>query len=213
LLGADVQTQSDLSGRSGSYVRLFLKVAVTPAKEVALQELAYLGPESPQIGLAIVRAIAAASGGFVRLSQPSTGSSMIEVFLPRYKSRISATKATNEHSKVILLVGLERDVAESLRRGLDEDVLFIEATSPQEAVCISELFEGDIDLIILDDGSFSAETNNATRCRIDKRRPGIPFLRSSAPVSLGRRVTSLLYGKAQAASIGSTNDLQPGRWR
>jgi hypothetical protein len=202
LLGADVQTQPNLPGQSSSYVRLFLKVETTPAKDAAFEESAYFGPESPQIGLAIVRAISATSGGFVRLTQPGTGSSMIEVFLPRHASRISATNATREHSKVILLVGLEPDLAESLERSLREDVLFLGATSPDEAVCISELYEGDIDLIILDEGRFESGTIDRARCRIGNRRPGISFIQSSGPVALERRVMKLLHGRAQAA-IGS----------
>jgi two-component system cell cycle sensor histidine kinase/response regulator CckA len=203
LLGADVQTQSDLSGRSGSYVRLFLKVETPPAKDAAFEESSTFGPESPQIGLAIMRAIAAASGGFVRLTQPSRGRSMIEVFLPRHPSRISATTATNEHSTIILLVGLEPDIAESLKRGLKE-VLFIEATTPDEAECISELYEGDIDLIILDEGRFERGAVDRARSRIGQRRPGISFMQSSGPVALEQRVMNLLDGRMQAA-VGSAN--------
>jgi len=196
LLGADVQTRSDLSERSGSYVRLFLKVETTSAKNAAFEESASFGPESPQIGLAIVRAIAAASGGFVRLTQPGTGSSMIEVFLPRHASRISATNATNEHSKVILLVRSEPDLAESLKSVLRGDILFLEASSPDEAICISELYEGDIDLIILDESRFERGAIDSARCRIGNRRPGISFIQSSGPVALERRVMNLLHGKA-----------------
>jgi hypothetical protein len=204
VLGADVPTQSDLSGRSGSYVRLFLKAETTSARDVAFEESASFGPELPQIGLAIVRAIATASGGFVRLIQPGTGSSLIEVFLPRHTSRISATNATNEHSKVVLLVRLEPALAESLKHGLREDVLFLDATSPDEAICISELYEGDIDLIILDEGGFERGTIDRARRRIGNRRPGISFMESSGPVALERRVMNLLHGRAQAA-IGSAS--------
>jgi len=200
LLGADVRTQRDLSGRSGSCVRLFLKVETTPANDAAFEDSSSFGPESPRIGLAIVRAIAAASGGFVLLTEPSKSVSMIEVFLPRHTSRISATNATNEHSNVILLVRLEPDVAESLKRSLRDDVLFLEASSPDEAICISELYDGDIDLIVVEEGCFERGPIDRARRRIRDRRPGIPFMQSSGGDAMEQRVMKLLYGRTQAVA-------------
>jgi len=203
-LGVDVQTRPDSSGRSGSYVRLFLKVETTLANDAAFEDSPSFGPESPQIGLAIVRAIAAASGGFVLLTEPGKSTSMIEVFLPRHTSRISATKATNEYSKVILLVRLEPDLAESLKRSLRDDVLFLDAASPEEAVCISELYEGDIDLVVLEEGRFERGAIDRARRRIGDRRPGIPFMQTSARLAFEERVMKLLYGRAQAV-LGTAN--------
>jgi PAS domain S-box-containing protein len=213
LLGADVQRHTDSLGRTGSYIRLYLTIKTIPAKDPVPEESSSFLSESPQLGLAILRVIAEASDGFVLSTRPIEGSSMIEVFLPRHASRISATNATNEPPKVILLIGLESDLAESLRRGLVEDVLFLEAASPDEAACISEIYEGDIDLIILDDDRFATETAERARRRIGARRPGIFFMQTSNgtggigidPVGLEQRIKNLFYGKAQSAV--SPNDL------
>jgi hypothetical protein len=65
-----------------------------------------------------------------------------------------------------------------MRTNFDQDILLLEAENPEEASWISELYEGDIDLVILSkNGLLNAEMERA-RDRMRLRRPQIAFLES-----------------------------------
>jgi PAS domain S-box-containing protein len=208
IIGASIHKEPDPAWRFASYVRVFIRAERENAQGTACEEPFTLGVELPELGLAIVRAIATSAEGFTRVTEPDDSIFVVEVFLPRQESRIVATAATNEYSQVIMGVGLDPGVSEPLKNALGEDVLLLEAAGPDEAAWISELYEGDIDLVILNESSPPAEAETRARDRIRTRRPAAFFLQLSTPddvsetesLELARRVKDSLGRKTQASS-------------
>ena len=169
-IGLDILAHAVYGVKAGSYVRLSLlaerpaKTEITP-KDPALLPVADL----PGLGLAIVRTIAVASDGFVRVTEPSDTSVLIEVFLPRHESRIAAAAAANEYAQVMLMVNFPDGVIRSMRANFDQDVLLLGAATPEEATWISELYEGDIDLVVLSKDCLLSDDTERARQRMKSR--------------------------------------------
>jgi len=109
---------------------------------------------------------------------------------------------------VVLLVGLPHESIEALNRSLGSSTLFLLANDPEEALCISELYEGDIDLVIVDNAQFPAESTDRAEEQLRRHRESVSFFWNDStpsaaspidPISLEKRIKELLYGKAKAA--------------
>ena len=180
ILGACVHKEADRTWRYDSYVRIFLRAEREQINEPAFDETLTFGTERPELSLALVRAIVTASEGFTRVQEPDDAMFILEVFLPRQESRIVATAASNEYAKVLMSVRLLSTLNETLKSSLQEDVLVLEAGDAEEAAWISEMFEGDIDLVIFHQSGDTQESEERARQRIRARRPGISYLQLSA---------------------------------
>jgi two-component system, cell cycle sensor histidine kinase and response regulator CckA len=178
-IGLDIHTQAVSGVKAGSYIRLSMRAEKPPGGESIISETLPLSTELPGLGLTIVRTIAIASDGFVRVSEPNELTTLIEVFLPRHESRISAAAAANEYSQVMLMVGFPESVVQSMRANFDQDVLLLGAATAEEASWISELYEGDIDLVILGKNCLLNDDIDRARNRIRFRRPNVGFIESS----------------------------------
>jgi len=184
-LGLDIHTMAVSNVKAGSYVRLFLlaeKKAGAEAAELegALHHTLPTAGDLPGLGLTIVRTIAVASDGFVRVTEPDESTVLIEVFLPRHESRIAAAAAANEYSQVMMLVSFPDNAIQNLRANFDQDVLLLGAATPEEASWISELYEGDIDLVIMSKSCVNSEEMERARQRMQFRRPQAVFLESNS---------------------------------
>jgi PAS domain S-box-containing protein len=187
LLVADLHTQPGCSWQLDSYVRL--SVRAEKSLEALSESPALLGSELPGLELAIVHAIAISAQGFTNVRKASDSVSFIEVFLPRYESPRMATSATSRYSQTIFLVGLPAGMSEPLKRGLGENLLFLEAADPDEARRIAQLYEADIDLVIWDETLFSSEARGRACERMHARRPDLLFLR----ILVGEEVTKAAF--------------------
>jgi PAS domain S-box-containing protein len=206
-IGVDIHSQPVAAMRVGSYVRLTMKVERSSTATPKVDESLPLGTDLPGLGLTIVSTIAIASDGFTRVTEPNDSTSLIEVFLPRHESRLAASAAANEHSQVILFVALPQTIIQSLRANLDPDVMLLGASSPEEAAWISELYEGDIDLVVLNNSKLPAEDLTRARDRMRARRPHIAFLETHSengasgaePAQLTQTLREFLLHKPVAA--------------
>jgi PAS domain S-box-containing protein len=200
IVGACVHKEPEPPVRSDSYIRIFVRGERDGAFSSASEDAFTLGAELPELGLALVRTIAASSHGFTRLTDPDDAVFVLEVFLPRQESRLAATTASNEYSHVVLSVGIDASLSGDLKQGLGDDVLLITASAAEEAAWISESYEGDIDLVILGE-NLAAELRDGACARIRARRPGVLLfqLPASDQVELVQRVKDVLDGKKPAA--------------
>ena len=207
-LGADDSGMTSAPGRFDSYVRIFVQAEALPEESDGGNEQLLFGTELPELGLTIVRAIVASSQGFTRVSDTGDSDCVIEVFLPSWKSRSVAAAAAQEYCHVVLLVGLPHESIEALNRSLGSSTLFLLANDPEEALCISELYEGDIDLVIVDNAQFPAESTDRAEEQLRRHRESVSFFWNDStpsaaspidPISLEKRIKELLYGKAKAA--------------
>lgn len=174
----DLHTLAVSNVKAGSYVRLALR-AQKAANAEAPRQTSFPAPgDLPGLGLTIVKTIAAASDGFVRVSEPDDLTVLIEVFLPRHESRIAAAAAANEYSQVMMLVDFPEKAIQSLKSTFDQDVLLLGAATPEEASLISELYEGDIDMVVLSKDCLADEQMERARERIQIRRPRVAFVES-----------------------------------
>ena len=211
-VGLDIHTLAVSNVKAGSYVRVSLKAEKAANSEP--KEHRTLPPPSdlPGLGLTIVRTIALASDGFVRVTEPDDSIVLIEVFLPRHESRIAAAAAANEYSQVMMLVDFPDKAVQSLRANFDHDVLLLGAASPEEASWISELYEGDIDLVILSKNCVQSDDMERARQRMKSRRPQINFLESNFSeeisalelMKLTEKFRTLLHAKS-ATALQSAN--------
>jgi PAS domain S-box-containing protein len=205
-IGADIHTQAVSPSKVGSYVRLSLKAEKSSKAGIAREASLRALTELPRVGLAIVRTIAIASGGFTRLTEPSDTICLIEVFLPRHESRLAAAAAANECSQMILTVAFPESLIETVRANFDQDVMLLGAGSPEEASWISELYEGDIDLVVVSKSCAQTEEMDGARDRMRARRPHAAFLESdfagdsSEPFELTEMLKDFLRSKPVSAS-------------
>lgn len=211
-LGLDIHAQAVSSAKVGSYIRLSLlaqkrATSETAETEASQEEALPLEAELSGLGLALVRTIAVASDGFVRVTEPSDLETLIEVFLPRHESRISAAAAANEYSQVIMMVAFPETMTAAMRDSFDSDVLLLGAISPEEASWISELYEGDIDLVVLSKKCLLSDDVARARDRMRVRRPHVDFLETNFGteistielLKLTENVKKSLQGKVVAA--------------
>jgi len=164
--------------RTRSYVRLAFLSEKSVVPDIQSEEnlLLPFGGQFPDVNLSIVRAIAIASEGFSRTTEMSDSSSLVEVFLPRHASRENAIAATNEHTRVLLLIGLPPETVEAVKLGTGDDVALLEAANVEEACLISELYPGDFDLIVVNEPAALAAGRERIYERIRARRPAAGFL-------------------------------------
>jgi hypothetical protein len=206
-VGLDIHTLAVSNVKAGSYVRVSLKAERQANAEPTQHETLPPPSDLPGLGLTIVRTIALASDGFVRVTEPDESVVLIEVFLPRHESRIAAAAAANEYSQVMMLVDFPDKAVESLRANFDQEVLLLGAASPEEASWISELYEGDIDLVILSKNCMLSDDMERARQRMKSRRPQINFLESNLSeeisalelMKLTEKFRTLLQAKAATA--------------
>jgi hypothetical protein len=206
-LGLDVHTLALSNVKAGSYVRLSVKAERSSKEPPEKNESFPPAIDLPGIGLTIVRTIALASDGFVRLTEPDESTVLIEVFLPRHESRIAAAAAANEYSQVMMLVDFPDKAVESLRSNFNQDVLLLAAANPEEASWISELYEGDIDLVLLSKKCLQSDDMERARRRMRSHRPQVAFMESnfsedSSSIELLRlteKFKKLLNGKTTTA--------------
>ncbi len=211
-LGLDIQTIAVSGVKAGSYIRISLQAEKRAKDEAAQPEappantLPTAG-DLPGLGLTIVRTIAVASDGFVRVTEPDESTVLIEVFLPRHESRIAAAAAANEYSQVMMLVSFPDNAIQNLRASFDQNVLLLGAATPEEASWISELYEGDIDVVILSKSCTGSDEMDRAQQRMHFRRPQMTFFESncddeSSPAELLRlseQFKNLLNAKSAVA--------------
>jgi hypothetical protein len=179
---ADVQDQALSSYRNNSYVRLTVTSEQASGGKVEPDGDARFLSERPDLNLPIIRAIAAASGGFTRVSEPSDTVSVVEVFLPRHESRASARTITDEHQQVIMVVGLQSRLADTVQRAAGENTLLLEASTLDEAGLIAELYLGEIDLVVINvDSAILSRPRERAADRLRARRPYTAFMEISSP--------------------------------
>lgn len=211
-VGLDIHTLAVSNVKAGSYVRVSLKAEKAANSEPKEHQTLPPPSDLPGLGLTIVRTIALASDGFVRVTEPDDSIVLIEVFLPRHESRIAAAAAANEYSQVMMLVDFPDKAVQSLRANFDHDVLLLGAASPEEASWISELYEGDIDLVILSKNCVQSDDMERARQRMKSRRPQINFLESNFSeeisalelMKLTEKFRTLLHAKS-ATALQSAN--------
>jgi two-component system, cell cycle sensor histidine kinase and response regulator CckA len=186
---ADVQTHSLSPSRFRGYVRISanaVKGSDEPYARANVAPFPFDG-EQPNLNMPIIRAIATASGGFTRVSEPSESVSTVEVFLPRYESRLEAKAAANEYQRVVLVIGLEPRFLDTVQKAAGEGALLLNGTTLGEASLIAELFPGDIDLIVVNDNEALPKTRGRACDRLRARRPNSEFLQISSPIDGGGR--------------------------
>jgi two-component system, cell cycle sensor histidine kinase and response regulator CckA len=175
---ADVQTRPLSLSRYRAYVRLSAtatKGSDEPFSGAGVDPFPF-DAEQPNLNMPLIRAIVMASGGFTEVSEPSEAVSTVEVFLPRYESRLAAKAAANEYQRIVLGIGLEARLLEAVQTAAGEDALLLEATTLGEASLIAELFPGDIDLIVVNDSEALPKTRGRACDRLRARRPNAEFL-------------------------------------
>ncbi len=111
-----------------------------------------------------------------------------------------------------MLVDFPENAVQSMRANLDQDVLLLGAASAEEASWISELYEGDIDVVVLSKRCQEDEAMERARERMRSRRPHMNFFESEYGddgsgielLRLTEKFKKLLQGKA-AGAIQSAN--------
>jgi hypothetical protein len=101
---------------------------------------------------------------------------------------------------------LDPSLREPLKRSVGEEVLLLEASTPDEAAWVSELYEGDIDLVIFCENGNTEGAEDRARERIRASRPNASFLPLTAVDNVLERslefaefVKNSLQRKTQAA--------------
>ncbi len=178
-ISADVQIQPFRGSRNRAYVRL--AVCSEPPLEqntpAASEEPFPFDVKPPSVDLSIVNAIAVASQGFTRESELPDGGTIFEVFLPRHESRNSAAAAARKPHKVILAIGMTKELIAGAQTAAGEHTLILDSSSLGEASLIAELYPDEIDLILLYDSDALPRTTGRAMDRIRARRPFTPFLK------------------------------------
>ncbi len=161
----------------GARVRVSVRTQLN--KETAeTAALAKFSLENPALNLTIVNALVTAAEGTVRISEESDHVSITEVLFPSTASNAQphASRRALRRSTV-MTVGLELKLALQVHERLEENSFFVlQASSVQEALLVSELYEGTIDLIIADDAKISPRAQHQLHDVISSRRPQTAFL-------------------------------------
>jgi hypothetical protein len=184
------------SSRSRSYMRLAMRAEKIVGGETPTEDADRFTFEDqfPDLNLSIIRAIAVASEGFSRTTEDADSSCEIEVFLPRYDSRDSAGAAAKEYARILLLVGLPMQHVEAVRAAAGE-AMILEAANLPEACLISELYLGDIGLLVVNDSEAFPERRTRAYDRIRARRPDAGFLHISGDGTNNRSLTAEEVGR------------------
>jgi PAS domain S-box-containing protein len=210
---ATVHDERVTPSRTRSYARLAFLAERSTLLQAPLGEvqLLPLGNHFPDVSMSIVRAMAIASDGFSRMTEASDSTSLVEVFLPRFASREEAVEAANEYSRILLLVGLDSQSVDAVKRAAGESAGILEAANLEEASLISELYAGDFDLILLNDSVTLADQKSRACERIRARRPTAGFwqvgrsqdrnaFRRVSPEDLEEGVAAFFQNNAAAAA-------------
>lgn len=134
--------------------------------------------ENPALNLTIVNALVTAAEGTVRISDESDYVSVTEVILPSATANFQPAAARHGHRRsTVMSVGLDLKMAPQVHERLEENSFFVlQAATAQEALLVSELYEGAIDLIIADDEKISPRAQHQLYDVISSRRPKTAFL-------------------------------------
>ena len=134
--------------------------------------------ENPALNLTIVNALVTAAEGTVRLSEESSYVSGTEVILPSATADSKpSTARQGERRSTVMSVGLDLRLALQVHERLEESSFFVlQASNPQEALLVSELYEGAIDLVITDDTKISPRAQHQLYEFISSRRAQPAFL-------------------------------------
>ena len=105
------------------------------------------------------------------------------------------------------MVAFPETMTAAMRDSFDSDVLLLGAISPEEASWISELYEGDIDLVVLSKKCLLSDDVARARDRMRVRRPHVDFLETNFGteistielLKLTENVKKSLQGKVVAA--------------
>lgn len=132
----------------------------------------------PSLNLTIVNALVTAAEGVIRFSEHSEAVSAIEVILPSVTDhRPVRPDSVNETRHTVMSVGLDLKLAMQVHERLEESSFFVlHATTAQEALLVSELYQGDIDLVITDDATMSQRAQRQLYGFLSQRRPRAAFL-------------------------------------
>lgn len=163
---------------AGARVRISVRTEQLSDEPAEASPLVKFSLENPALNLTIVNALVTAAEGTVRISEESDHVSVTDVLLPpaTANSQPHATRQAQRRSTV-MTVGLELKLALQVHERLEENSFFVlQAASAQEALLVSELYEGSIDLIITDDEKISPRAHHQLYEVISGRRPKAAFL-------------------------------------
>ncbi len=143
--------------------------------------------ENPALNLTIVNALVTAAEGSVRISDESDYVSVTEVILPSANANAHSAAARQAHRRsTVMTVGLDLKLALQVHERLEENSFFVlQSASAQEALLVSELYEGAIDLVIADDVQVSPRAQHQLYDVISSRRPKTAFLCLSSHAGTG----------------------------
>ena len=182
-LRAEIHSEPDPLQRVDSYVRFLLRAEKTTTPD-AVEDLSTFGPESAELGIALVRTIALASQGYTKVMEISENVTQIEVLLPRHESPNERLLSTNPHPQIVLLIGFQTRFSESLRHSLADEVSVLEANSLPEADLMTELYRGNIDVAVLNESRFLPAAAAVACARIEVHRPDLRILKMASPDAL-----------------------------
>ncbi len=134
--------------------------------------------ENPALNLTIVNALVTAAEGTVRISDESDYVSVTEVILPCATANSQAAAVRRgQRRHTVMSVALDLTLALQVHERLEENSFFVlQASSAQEALLVSELYEGAIDLVITDDTKIAPRAQHQLYDVISSRRPKTAFL-------------------------------------
>lgn len=165
-------------GLPSARVRVSVRTEQLNGDVTKAEPFAQFSLENPALNLTIVNALVTAAEGSVRLSHESEYVSVTEVILP--SAAASSLHAATRHAQrrsTVMSVGLDLKLASQVHDRLEENSFFVlHASSTQEALLVSELYEGTIDLVIADDAQITPRAQHQLYDVISSRRPKTVFL-------------------------------------
>ena len=171
----------------GARVRVSVRTEQLNDENADPSSLAKFSLENPALNLTIVNALVTAAEGTVRITEESDHVSVTEVILP--SAAANAQSFASRHARTrstVMTVGLELRLALQVHERLEENSFFVlQASSAQEALLVSELYEGSIDLIIADDEKISSRAQHQLYEVISSRRSKTAFLCLSSHLGSG----------------------------
>lgn len=168
-------------------VRVSVRTEQLNAEGASTPPPAQFSLENPALNLTIVNALVTAAEGSVRLSDESEYVSVTEVILPSANANSHGTGSRYaQRRSTVMTVGLDLKLALQVHERLEENSFFVlQAASVQEALLVSELYEGAIDLVIADDAQISPRAQHQLYDVISSRRTKTAFLCLSSPAGAG----------------------------
>jgi len=156
-----------------SFVRL--TVQAVPASEEMVVRPDFLTGD-PEVSFTIVNAIVAVAGGITSNSEDSSGALVAEIQLPQAAAGAVCGSAASSR-RTIMTVGLDLRLAEFIHRQLEEDrYLVLEAPGVSEARLISELYDSNIDISVIDVDLVGERAREGLRLSLLARFPNAKFI-------------------------------------